>query len=166
MRCESVRHDARFYARHGGQTVLLARFVPNVSTFVPFIAGMGALWYRNVLLNNIVDAIVWFPRVRRGALPSRRSASASKEQLVTLVVLSRWERGDQAKVLLGRFEEDALWHAPSRGHPRLELFQALRPTLLARLESARGQRCREAASLRAELRDVCHDFRPARNPQG
>ncbi|MBL8896633.1 MAG: hypothetical protein JNM84_03355 [Planctomycetes bacterium] len=67
MRCESVRHDARFYARRGGQTVLLARFVPNVRTFVTFLAGMGAMWYRNVLLNNLVDAIACDPRGSRGA---------------------------------------------------------------------------------------------------
>ncbi|MBK9387067.1 MAG: DedA family protein [Planctomycetes bacterium] len=59
LKKEHIERTARFYARHGGKTVVLARFVPIVRTFAPFVAGMGAMWYRKFLLFNVVGGIVW-----------------------------------------------------------------------------------------------------------
>jgi membrane-associated protein len=48
-----------FYERHGGKTVIIARFMPIVRTFVPVVAGMGDMGYRRYTVFNIVGGLGW-----------------------------------------------------------------------------------------------------------
>ena len=48
-----------FFEKYGGKAVVLGRFVPIVRTFVPFVAGAGAMTYATFALYNVVGAVIW-----------------------------------------------------------------------------------------------------------
>ncbi len=59
IRPEYIQRTQAFYERHGGKTIILARFMPIVRTFAPFVAGVGNMHYPRFLLYNVVGGIVW-----------------------------------------------------------------------------------------------------------
>lgn len=48
-----------FFDRHGGKALIIARFVPIIRTYAPFVAGVGVMPYRRFLLFNVVGAVLW-----------------------------------------------------------------------------------------------------------
>ncbi len=54
-----IKRAEHFYNTHGGKTLILARFVPAIRTFVPIVAGMAGMKYRKFLTYNIIGGILW-----------------------------------------------------------------------------------------------------------
>jgi membrane-associated protein len=59
LRHHNLVKAQEFYERHGGKTIVLARFVPIVRTFAPFVAGIGRMNYAQFLFYNVVGGIAW-----------------------------------------------------------------------------------------------------------
>ena len=59
LKREYLEKTQAFYTRHGGKTIIMARFVPIVRTFAPFVAGVGTMEYSRFLAYNVIGAVAW-----------------------------------------------------------------------------------------------------------
>ena len=59
-----LAHD--FYERHGGKTIIIARYIPIIRTYAPFVAGMGAMPYPRFALYNVTGGILWVTSLAYG----------------------------------------------------------------------------------------------------
>jgi membrane-associated protein len=59
LKKEYLERTHAFYERHGGKTIILARFIPIIRTFAPFVAGVGMMSYKKFIAFNVIGGIAW-----------------------------------------------------------------------------------------------------------
>ena len=59
LKKEHLERTHAFFVKYGGKTIIIARFVPIVRTFAPFVAGVGAMTYRKFIAYNVIGAALW-----------------------------------------------------------------------------------------------------------
>jgi membrane-associated protein len=59
VKAEYLERTQQFYEKHGGKTIIIARFMPIIRTFAPFVAGVGLMDYKKFLAYNVIGGVAW-----------------------------------------------------------------------------------------------------------
>lgn len=86
---EHLAYTQRFFEKHGGKTIILARFLPIVRTFAPFVAGVGCMNYRRFLAYNVVGGFIWVVGiVTAGYLLGNNAWVKDNFELVIVIIIA------------------------------------------------------------------------------
>ncbi|MBI2962474.1 MAG: VTT domain-containing protein [Deltaproteobacteria bacterium] len=77
----------RFYDRHGGKTIILARFIPIIRTFAPVVAGVGKMEYRRFVAYNVIGGVSWVWGLTLGGYALGRSVPNIEKNIHLVIAI-------------------------------------------------------------------------------
>jgi len=108
LKKEHLEHTHKFYEKYGAKTIVLARFVPIVRTFAPFVAGMGSMEYSRFIFYNIIGGFLWVAIFVFGGFWFGNIAFIKKNfELVTLGIILLSVLPVAIKLIKMRFKKSA-----------------------------------------------------------
>ena len=107
-----------FFERHGGKTVLLARFMPYIRTFAPMLAGMGNMSYRRFLMYNVLGGLLWGFGLPWGGYLLGRTVPNADNYLLLIILGIMVVTGAPAFIALLRENQDQIRAWLRRGASR------------------------------------------------
>lgn len=117
---ENVQKAQAFYEKHGGKTIIIARFIPVVRTFAPIVAGVSKMDYRRFLAYNVTGALLWAVGVSYlGYFAGSYFHSIGMEvdqvllPLIVLILLISLAPGI-VHLMRNKQQRDALWNGTKR----------------------------------------------------
>lgn len=117
---ENVQKAQVFYEKHGGKTIIIARFIPIVRTFAPIVAGVSKMDYRRFLAYNVIGALIWAVGVSYlGYFAGSYFHSIGMEvdqvllPLIVLILLISLAPGI-VHLMRNKQQRDALWNGTKR----------------------------------------------------
>jgi membrane-associated protein len=87
FRREHLRITHEFYEKHGGKTIVIARFMPIVRTFAPVVAGVAAMGYRHFAVFNVLGGILWVASMTLGGYFLGRAVPNIEENIHYIVAI-------------------------------------------------------------------------------
>ena len=88
LKKEHLERTHEFYEKHGGKTIILARFMPVIRTFAPFVAGVSSMTYNKFVRFNVIGALIWVPLFTFGGFFFGNLPFVKKDfELVIIVII-------------------------------------------------------------------------------
>lgn len=120
FRQENIQKAQAFYEKHGGKTIIIARFIPIVRTFAPVVAGIGDMKYKTFLAFNLIGALLWAAGVTylgyfAGGMFERAGIEIDTVLIpIVLLIIFLSVLPPAIHILKDKKQRDALWDGTKR----------------------------------------------------
>jgi membrane-associated protein len=132
FRREYLEKTHKFYKRHGGKTIIIARFIAVVRTFAPVIAGVAGMTWKRFAFFNVVGAIIWGAGLPLAGRLCHRQRFSRHRQILPLVLVHQRSAVSDFRALADFKGSESPIPSTNRATPGLEPLLRQRQLILTR----------------------------------